>query len=149
MLAGGDRLAANEFAALSEALGETGALLEAFDQLPPGDPRRRGFGLRVYRDLAQAQRYAEALEVQPYGTMTRLLESNANPSPSFPADARASLLKHGLEAAATNIEVLAGAGDLEHARELRDRVLALDGSAEMKDRLRAALTRAGHAELAP
>ena len=48
---------------------------------------------------------------------------------------------------AKNIEVLAGAGDLTHAKALADRLLAYDGSDETKTALQQNLVRAGHPDL--
>jgi hypothetical protein len=45
--------------------------------------------------------------------------------------------------AAKSIEVLAGAGDLVHAREFAGKVLAFDGSAETRELLQRHLARAG------
>jgi hypothetical protein len=43
--------------------------------------------------------------------------------------------------------VLAGAGDLAHAKTLAQRLLAYDGSDQTKAVLQNSLTRAGHPEL--
>jgi hypothetical protein len=50
--------------------------------------------------------------------------------------------------ATKNIEVLAGAGDLEHARDLAAKLLSFDGSDETKALLKQHVERAGHPELA-
>ena len=148
LLAGaGDRRAPTEFSALNEALGDRAANLALFDQLPAGDVRRGGFGLRVYADLAEARRYAEALEVQPYSTMVMLLENSLAPRPGARGGVDESLKAYTLKSAATNVEVLAGGGELDHARELIGRILAADSSGEIKDLLREKLARAKHSEL--
>jgi hypothetical protein len=51
------------------------------------------------------------------------------------------------KSAATNIEVLAGAGDLDHARSMVERLLAYDNSDETRAVLQTHLERAGHTEL--
>jgi thiol-disulfide isomerase/thioredoxin len=142
-----DRQAATEFSALNEALGDRAANLALFDQFPAGDARRRGLGLRVYAELVTARRYADALEVQPYETMRLLLESGLNPSAVVKGEFRETMKAMSLKNAATNVEALAGGGELDHAREFIARILAADSSAEMKALLREKLARAGHPEL--
>ena len=142
-----DRRAPMEFAALNEALGDGAANLALFDQLPAGDPRRRGLGIRLYAELVKARRYADALEVQPYGTMLMLLDSSINPSAVVKGEMRETMKTMALKSAATNVEALAGAGELDHAREFIAKILAADDSAEMKALLREKLARAEHPEL--
>ena len=143
-----DRQAAvTEFTALNEALGDRAANLALFDQLPAGDPRRRGFGLRVYGELVTARRYADALEVQPYDSMVGLLDIANRLPAGGTGPASESMKAYMLKSAAANVEALAGGGELDHARELIAKILAADSSDEMKALLREKLTRAGHPEL--
>jgi thiol-disulfide isomerase/thioredoxin len=145
--AAGDGLVAMEFAALNEALGDRAANLALFDQLPAGDARRRGLGVRIYAELLAARRYADAVEAQPYATMVTLLDSNLNPSAVIKGEMRTTMKTLALKNAAANVEALAGAGELGHAREFVAKILAADSSTEIKALLREKLTRAGHPEL--
>ena len=52
-----------------------------------------------------------------------------------------------ISSTAKNVEVLAGAGDLEHARALAARVLAFDRSPEARTLLQQHAARAGQPEL--
>jgi hypothetical protein len=56
---------------------------------------------------------------------------------------KTSMRSYAVTSAAKNIEVLAGAGDLGHARELAGRVLALDNSEATRALVQKHLERAG------
>jgi bacterioferritin (cytochrome b1) len=55
--------------------------------------------------------------------------------------------KFAVTTGATNVEVLAGAGEVEKARELAQRILLLDGSPGAQSLLRQHLDRAGRPEI--
>ncbi len=68
-------------------------------------------------------------------------------SAAMPERARTAGRSYAISSAAQNIEVLAGAGDLAHARELAGRLLAFDGSEATRALLQKHLERAGRADL--
>ncbi len=145
-----NRRAATEFAALNEALGENAASRALFEQLPAGDVRRRGFGYRFYSELVAEQRYADALEVQPYATMVKLFDYMIVERPALGKNRISQSNRAlGLKSAATNVEVLAGAGELDHASEMIAKILEADSSDETRALLHEKLVRAGHDELLP
>jgi thiol-disulfide isomerase/thioredoxin len=144
-----DRMAVTDFAALNEALNETDKTVTLYRELTKDDPRRQFLAYRVYRPLVKAQKYSEALGAHPFSEMTRQLDRSIDRLGQMPERIRTAARQGALAVACTDVEVLAGAGDLEHAGMLRDRLLALDGSDEMKATLRDRLTRAGHADLMP
>jgi thiol-disulfide isomerase/thioredoxin len=144
-----DSRATMEFAALNEALGDAARTVAFYRQLPEADPRRRTLGFRVYRSFVEKKEYADALAAQPYATMQRRLEQSVDQFNRYEEPMRTNIRHASLASACRDVEVLAGAKDFDDARELRDRILALDNSAELKEALRAALDRAGHPELMP
>ncbi|MDP3070654.1 MAG: thioredoxin family protein [Opitutaceae bacterium] len=144
-LLGGDARAASDFAALNEALGDRAANLAMFDQLPAGDPRRRGFGTRVQPQLIAARRYAEALEAMPPASILRVADSTLSRLQSGGADLTAK--RSSIRLQLPHVEMLAGAGELAAARELIGQILAVEPSAETRALLRRAIERAERPEL--
>jgi RNA polymerase sigma factor (sigma-70 family) len=144
--------ASTDFAAINSSLKEDARTLQLFDQLAPDDTRRRSLGLTIYELLAESGRYQDALQVRPYGSMSSIFEVSIQERP-LPANAtnperlRQVQRNYAVASAAKNIEVLAGAGDLAHAKSFVERLLAYDGSEETKAVLQKSLTRTGHPEL--
>lgn len=142
-----DRDAPTEYAALSEALGESEATLKMFREIPADDPRRPLLGSRVFLSLVQRKAYKEAMTAKTYEEMLQRLERAVPGESKLPASALATLRRSWASIALPDVEALAGVGDLEHARELLGRALALDSSPEIKKQAERALERAGHPEL--
>lgn len=138
----GDRQAIADFSTLSRALGEKGALVELFDEVSADDPRRKQVAIYAFRELVEKQRYTDAMLGVGYGVMVGQFEGA-----SGRGDAR--MREYAISTAATNIEALAGSGDVEHARQLAERVLSADGSAKTRELIEGHLKRAGHPELMP
>jgi hypothetical protein len=144
--------AVSELSALNRTLDENDRSIELYDRLPAGDRRRRALAGGAFESLVDSQRYAAALEGRPYSSMSSAFEAQIQERPQSAAlpnaDAVRKAMRNGaVTGTARNIEVLAGAGDLEHARSLIERLLAYDGSEETKAALQTHLERAGHAEL--
>ena len=139
-----DFAATMSFASINRVLKEDNRTLELYDQLPPQDPRKQVLGMMVYEGLMTAQRYRDAARVMPYQQMNRMLDG-AIISPA--ADGQQSHRTQIVKVTANFVEVLAGAGDMDHARALADRILTYDGSAETKTILQQHATRADHPEL--
>ncbi|MCX6951431.1 MAG: sigma-70 family RNA polymerase sigma factor [Verrucomicrobia bacterium] len=144
--------AAADFAALNATLGEEQRTLAVFDQLAPGDARRRGLMVRLYDQLVVAQRYREAADGRTYAQMYSQFdyarqERPLPPTIRDPEGLRRSNREYAIRSTARDIEVLAGSGDLANARTLVEQVLAWDRSATTTTQLRTHLERAGHPEL--
>jgi hypothetical protein len=144
--------AASEFAALNRTLGDSDRNIELYDRLPAGDRRRRTLASGAFDALVGSQRYAAALEGRPYSGMSSLFEVQIQERPQTVALPNADAIRQRTrenvrKSAATNIEVLAGAGDLDHARSMVERLLAYDNSDETRAVLQTHLERAGHTEL--
>lgn len=137
-----DRAVGAEFAALCSVLKHEERLLAAFDKLPGGDPRRAAMGFRIYKLLREKGRYADALEALPYRVMALQFDGASKRVPVNDRMAeldRRMLIDQGLD----HIEVLAGAGALDQAREMIGKLVAYDGTEATKGRLAERLTRVG------
>lgn len=152
ILANADENAAIDFLSLNRALAEDARGLALLDRLPVDHPQRRlmmragGFNL-----LVDVQRYGDAIRAVPYERMVPWFERESRPPNVAKEPYPETVLKRHRRVivtdAARSVEVLAGAGDLGHAREFAARVLAFDGSSDTRDLLRRHLERAGHPEL--
>jgi hypothetical protein len=140
----GNYSAQADFAAINRELGDQTANLAFYDQLPLKGASRASFGRIIFDQLVEAKRYRDAVEAKPYnvfmGELSQLL-STMKQSTSL-ATTRYIMTSGGKE-----LEVLAGAGNLDQAREILGILRKLDSSEENLGRLRLHLERAGHPEL--
>lgn len=144
--------AALDFAALNRALHEDQNTLTAFDQISPDDPLRPTLASAAYDELIEKQRYSDALSGRPYATISALFELEAVERPLPPNIANPEAIRKTqrdtlIMSTARNIEMLAGAGDVEHARALAARLLEYDGTRETKALLQQHAIRAGRPDL--
>ena len=148
----GDLNAAMDFAALNRTLKEDQNTLTTFDQLSPDDQRRQLLASAAYDQLILAQRYGDALSGKSYAQISAQFELMAAERP-LPANiantemVRKSKRDYFITSTANDFEVLAGAGDLEHARTLASRLAAFDPSPETKALLQLHAVRAGQPDL--
>ncbi len=152
LASGNDFDASADFSAINHALQEDGRSLEFYDRLAPDDPRRHTLGMNVYELLVGAQRYSDAAQAKSFAQMSSQFDMSAQERPlpaniSNPAAIRQAQRGYLVTSTASNIEVLAGAGDLVHARTLVDKLLAYDGSDQTRAILQQRAVRAGHPEL--
>jgi hypothetical protein len=153
VLAGDDREPLVILGTIARALKDDQAMVSVFDAFPARSPARTFAGLLAVEGLVVARRYEDVLAVQSYGMMSSAFERitagwlDGLASAKFPERAKAAGRSYAVTTAARNIEVLAGAGDLEHARELAGRLLAFDGSEATRALLQKHLARAGRAGL--
>jgi hypothetical protein len=143
--------ATQEFAAINRALKDEAANVALLDQLPAGDQRRMTLAGTSYETLVENRRYREALEGRPYGSLSSSFERSINME--VPAnlpngdEARRSGHEYLIATTVKNIEALAGAGDLEHARNLAERLLAYDPSESTRALIQKHAERAGQPAL--
>lgn len=147
-----DANAAMDFVALNRALKEDQTTLAVFDQLPLDDQRRQVLASATYDQLILAQRYGDALSGKSYAQMSARFEMMAAERPlpanvSNPEMIRKSQRDYLIASTAQDVEVLAGAGDVGHARTLASRLAAFDPSPETKALLQLHALRAGHPDL--
>jgi hypothetical protein len=166
-----------ELIALNQALNENTRTLEIYERLADGDILRSYAARGMFEVFVTTQRYDDALRARPYEQWLGELESaigRANPSPARDRQraaieavmeaegyteaqkqahqvARQRSLRAQHQAAITStalgVEILAGAGDVAHARELGEKLLAYDGGEETRALLQKHLERAGRPEL--
>lgn len=142
--------AASDLGSLNHALGEDAKTMTLFEQLPADDKRRSILGPALLPQLLQARRYVDALTAQPHASLILMAARMAAPMPGtemLPAETLASLRDQRINWFAERIEILAGAGELDLAREFLAKALAYDSSEAANTAYRAYLERAGHAEL--
>jgi hypothetical protein len=139
--------------ALNRVLREDDDSLAVFGQLPVEDRRRVTFSIYLFDQLVEKQRYADALLGRRLETAAMLLENAKSRAQQIAArmgeEAAQGVLKASLRSTARFVEALAGAGRLDEARALADKILAVDASEETRTLLREHVTRAGHPELLP
>ena len=141
-----------DVAALNGALGEKDRNLVLFDKLPAGDPRREGLLVRVYDQLIADRRYSDAAAARPFSKMISHFELAVRERPlpaniTNPEAIRSANRRYVATTTARNIEVLAGAGDVAHAQDLAQRLLAFDRSEETMRLINEHAARAGHPDL--
>lgn len=130
-----------EMGSIARALKDERLMVAVWDAIPAGDPRRQPVGSYATAGLIAEKRYVEALSGTSYGMISSQFESNSSRNSSKGAgDPGVSYL---IKTTAKNIELLAGAGDLAHARELAGRLLTYDGTEATRALLQKHLERAG------
>ena len=162
--------------ALNKALDDHPRTLAIFDRLPDGEIRRQHSQRSMLEVFLATQRYADAARVLPYAqlkegldramTMDRqrevrekaqaavlaaegLDETQRQAQLLAIARAREAQRRAVIAESAVGLEILAGSGEVEQARDLATRVLAFDGSEATRALLREHARRAGHPELFP
>jgi hypothetical protein len=149
---GGNGVEIPDFVALNRVLEEPAFTLTILDQLPAGDRRRQTLAIYATELLIENRRYQDALAARPYATMSSQLERAADlpaiaAGAANPAQALASFRESTIRATLNNIEVLAGVGDIAHARTLAERLLAYDNTENTRTRLQQHAVRAGQPDL--
>jgi hypothetical protein len=144
--------AVTEFASINRALKQEAETVAVFDQLPTDDRRRRALASASYDYLVQSQRYADALVGRPYSSVsslfeTRIAERSLPLSMPNPEDVRRQTRISVIATAVKDIEMLAGAGEIAHARGLADRLLIYDGTDATRALIQKHAERAGQSGL--
>jgi thiol-disulfide isomerase/thioredoxin len=142
-----DSVAFQDFSCINHALGEDQVTLSYFDKLPPKSPKRAALGEYVFELLLSAQRYGDAVSARPYALYKTHLEVFKEAVVRSPAEEAYALRAYIISDAAKELEVLAGAGKLDDARDLLKTTLEFDHSAATVATLHEHLKRAGHVDL--
>jgi hypothetical protein len=141
-----------DLVAINRTLAEDHRTLALFDQLPTGDRRRPTMAIYASELLLEHRRYQDVLAARPYATMSSQFEVSTQERTlpaNLPDPARTRTLQResAIKATLNNIEVLAGAGDIIHARMLAERLLAYDNTENTRTLLQQQATRAGRPDL--
>ncbi len=119
-----------------------------FDQIPAGDRRRVTISIYLFDYFVEKQRYADAVLFNMPETFTMNIErAKAQKKKGGNDDVSASLARYTATNIAKHVEALAGAGQLDEARALADKLLDFDSSDDTKALLKKGAVRAGHPEL--
>ena len=149
-----DTVAAATFATLNSAWKDDSRTLAIYDRLEPTDERRLVMGPAVFDLLVEAGRYTDAASAKTGMQMKAEFDSASEPlhgaedTPNRD-EIKKAIRTHAVDGAIKNIEVLAGAGESDRARELIARLLAYDGTAETREKLRVRLAKFGRTEWLP
>jgi thiol-disulfide isomerase/thioredoxin len=142
----GGTVVVQDLIALNKELKMDEDTLVVFDQMPEGDRRRVTISIYLFDLLLEKQRYADATIFNlPESFAMNIERAKAQLAKGGPS--AESFLRFTITSAAKRVEALAGAGQVDQARELGEKLLALDSSAETKALLAKHVARAGHAEL--
>lgn len=132
----------SQYALITRALRDQGAMIALLDSLPVADEtRRREVSIQAYSELVAARRYKDAV----VGRSLDLAERRFDLAPKGNARFQAVMMA----AAAKDLEVLAGSESNERAASLIAKMLLLDGSEENRALVRHHLERAGRLDLMP
>lgn len=124
----GGREFVTEIALLNERLDDGRATLALYDTLPPGDPGRQALGMIAHKSFVEERRYADALVGKSFGSMLNELDMRVRASSGLRGGNSASDREYVVNGTLTDIEALTGAGKLEDARVLTEKLLAFDSS---------------------
>jgi len=136
-----------DFVCLNRILGENDKSVDFFDRLPADSPARPLFGPYVFDQLLAEKRYQDAAAAQPFSRFKQMFDSMADFAQPQPDHGRRTMANYVRLTAANELEALAGAGDIDQARNLLDLMLKADNSEQTIAVLRRHLARAGHSEL--
>lgn len=141
LLAGQDQDdAVSKFALLARASKQPEALVTLYDELGARSPLRRSVGIYAFDQMVRAQRYGDAVKIRDFASMNAAVERLND---SRMAVARSFIIG----TMGTNIEVLAGAGEMVQARALAERLLKYEPTAEVRAMVEKHLARAGQGGL--
>ena len=144
--------AGGDFASINRVLKDYHANLALFDQLAPGDRRRRWLASGSHDLLVEQRRYTDALEGSPYTSISSTFEMLIQdrplpPDTPNPEELRRKSREYIIAWAVKNIEVLAGAGEMEKARTLAARLMTYDAADATRALIQRHAERAGRPEL--
>jgi hypothetical protein len=131
-----------EVALLNERLGEGHRTLALYDSLPPNDRSRSSLAMIAHASFVQARRYDDALLGRSFGQMLNWLDAGALDLPRQDPSRQPSIRKGLVDATVAHIEVLTGAGKLEEARTLTEKLFAFDNSEATRASLQRHIDRA-------
>jgi RNA polymerase sigma factor (sigma-70 family) len=140
----GTRELITEIALLNERLDDGRASMALYDTLPPGDPGRQAVALIAHDSFVEAQRYADALVGKTFGAMMNELDMGIRAVPGKAGQSLVNRREYVIKGTLTNIETLIGAGQLDDARELTEKLYAFDGSEATRAAVKQHAERAGH-----
>ena len=143
---GFDPLRVNELIGLNDNLDEPNRNLALFDQLPDTHPARTALANHATEQFIKANRYLDVVNAgTPEENFERAVANDAAFKKTGLGDgSRADYTRRRIiETGGRALEALAGAGEIERARILADKILKYDSSPETKAELLKYAQRAG------
>jgi hypothetical protein len=140
------------FMALTKALNDPSALIDAINRLPAGDARKDALLVGDgYNLLLEQRNYGAIAAVRSYEKMASALEMGSVlvKSPAVDPKVLPRLREGFIKFAVSDVEVLLGAGREEDARQLASKLLAFDSSATTRAQLVEQAKRAGKPDWQP
>ncbi len=140
------------FSSINHYLKEPDRTLAVFDQLPADDRRKRTLAMTAFDVLLERQRYPDAALGRTFVQMMQQFDRSAEERPvpasiKDPTALRKAQQSYLVSSTGKHIEVLAGVGQLDQARQLAAKLLAQDGSPETRAKVQTHVERAGQPEL--
>jgi hypothetical protein len=138
-----------EIVLLNERLDDGAASLALFDALTPDHPGRQALSVIAHKAFVAARRYADALVGKEPGAMHNELDMGIQTmTRQSPGDAL-SYRTFVIGGALSNIEVLTGAGRLDDARILTEKLLGFDPSDATRAAIKEHVERAAQPAASP
>jgi hypothetical protein len=141
-----DTSSLTDMVALNRQLREDKANLVFYDQLPPHSRVREILGRHIFDQLIEAKRFPDAAAAWTFDQFKWSFDSVMKQYDAHP-EQKAWASRYVVQSGGRELEALAGAGDVEHARELLQMLLKADSSEATMTGLRGHLERSGHSEL--
>lgn len=138
-----------EFGQINRVLGENEKTLAMFDSLEVGDPRRNHIVDALQDKLLEDRRYVDLAKAMPYNDTKRAWEQMTQIAlePGL-AEERIKVRRRSTVGwAASQIEIMAGAGDTLDASDFIERLLIFDNTPETHALIDKHLKRAGNPDL--
>jgi hypothetical protein len=117
-----------EIAVLNERLGDGERTVAVYDLLPPGSIQRQALAKFAFKSLVDAGRYSDALVGRSCSQMLAQIDSATSMMSRIPSALQKRARTQFVETTAMDIEVLTGAGRVDDARVLTEKLLAFDNS---------------------
>jgi hypothetical protein len=141
-----DTSSLSDMVALNRQLREDEANYVFYDQLQPGSAGRAALARHIRDRLIEAKRYSDAAAAQTFDQFRWVFDSVMKQFDAHLGQ-RVGIPRFVVQSGGLELEALAGAGDVEHARELLKMLLKADSSEATITGLREHLERSGHSEL--
>jgi len=134
----------SEYADLNKKLQTPDQTLLLYDSLPLDDARRRLLGQVAFTELVANQRYGDAINARPFGSIITEIDLAAQTMGQLSQPADQLKMINTLTGYA---EALAGAGKIDEAQIAAGRILSASNTEQTKALLISKFIRSGHPEL--
>lgn len=145
--------AASALGTINRQLNDPQRTFQAYDSLPPNDPARASFARTSVDAFIEAKRYDDVIQALPPAQMDLRFENSVRSrdfsKASNPVAAEQDNRDAIIRQTTRNIEVLAGAGKLDAAQALIDKLVIFDNRPATLALIQERTARAGQSSLGP